>query len=286
VPFDCLEFNPQLRHIDVMADLAFTFMDLQRHGLKAWAWRLVNGYAEHTGDYSGLATLRFFAVYRAMVRAKVALLRAEQHDEAAQSAFERDLRLAQTLSAASTSSPRLVMTSGVSGSGKSTVAQMLVESLGAIRLRSDVERKRLFGMAALARGGTQQLAQVYSAEATALTYARLETLAVTLLGAGIPVVVDAAFLKRNERERMRAVAARYGTQAVLIDCHAPEAVLRSRVQHRMAADTDASDADLDVLAMQLTIREPIGDDEKPCRIDTDADLVATRAAAMRCLGIA
>jgi len=286
VLFDCLEFNPALRHIDVMADLAFLFMDLHRHGLGPLAWRAANAYAEHSGDHAGMACLRFFAVYRAMVRAKVALLRAEQHDAQAWAAFERDLALAEALAAPRTGPQHLVATSGVSGSGKSTVAQMLVESLGAIRIRSDVERKRLFGLAATARPDLTQAAQLYGSAATRRTYARLDALAGTLLDAGLHTIVDAAFLRRDERERLRAVAAAHGARFTLIECHAPDEVLRERVRRRLRTDNDASDADLSVLAMQLQRREPAGDDERPCRLDTNVDLDTLRRNALHGLGIA
>jgi predicted kinase len=286
VPFDCLEFNPALRHVDVIADLAFLFMDLVRHGLVPFAWRAVNGWAEITGDYAGLATLRFFAVYRAMVRAKVALLRVEQHHTEGWAAFERDLVLAETLAAPRRGPPRLVMTSGVSGSGKSTVAQLLVESLGAIRVRSDVERKRLFGMPAQARPDSAQVAQLYGTDATTRTYARLAELATTLLRAGLHTIVDAAFLRRHERDAMRDVARNGGAQVTLIDCRAPDAVLRERVRRRVADNRDASDADLAVLERQLQWREAPAADEQPCRLATDVGLDALRTEAMRAVGIA
>jgi uncharacterized protein len=282
--FDCLEFNPALRHIDVMADLAFLFMDLQRHGLDAGAWRLVNAYAETTGDYAGLATLRYFAVYRAMVRAKVALLRAEQHDADAWSAFERDLRLALTLAKPRVGPLQLILTSGVSGSGKSTLAQMLVESLGAIRVRSDVERKRLFGIAAGSRPTAEQAARLYGSGLTERTYARLQALAACLLDAGQHTIVDAAFLHRPERDRMRDVATAHGARSTLIECRAGVAVLRQRVSERMAKGDDPSDADLAVLERQLQSSEPAHDDECPCRVDTDCDRSALRAKALHCLG--
>jgi uncharacterized protein len=286
LPFDCLEFNPALRHIDVMADLSFLFMDLQRRGLPALAWRVVNAWAEHTGDYAGLATLRFFAVYRALVRAKVALLRAEQHDAQAWTAFERDLARAEALSAPLHSALHLVLTSGVSGSGKSTVAQLLVDALGAIRIRSDVERKRLFGLAAQARPSPDDVARLYGADATVRTYARLGELARTLLCAGMHVVVDAAFLRRHERDAMRALAAEAGAHTTLLDCHAPAAVLRERVRRRLADNRDASDADGAVLEHQLATREPTADDEHARALDTDTDLATLRARALALLPIA
>jgi uncharacterized protein len=260
-------------------------MDLQRHGLDAGAWRLVNAYAESTGDYAGLATLRYFAVYRAMVRAKVALLRAEQHDADAWSAFERDLHLARTLAKPRVGPLHLILTSGVSGSGKSTLAQTLVESLGAIRVRSDVERKRLLGIAAGARPTAEQVAPLYGSGLTERTYARLQSLAASLLGAGLHAIVDAAFLHRNERDRVRNVAAAHEARTTLIECHAATPVLRQRIRNRLAADDDPSDADLAVLERQLQSREPACDDERPCRVDTDCDLTALRAKALQCLGV-
>lgn len=286
LPFDCLEFNPALRHIDVIADLAFLFMDLQRRGLSALAWRVVNAWAEHTGDYEGLATLRFFAVYRALVRAKVALLRAEQHDAQAWAAFERDLALAESLAAPRQGPLHLVVTSGVSGSGKSTVAQLLVDAIGAIRVRSDVERKRLFGMPAQARPTPDEVPRLYGSDATSRTYARLGELAATLLGAGLHTVVDAAFLHRHERDAMRPIAAAAGGRLTLIECDALEAVLRERVAHRTVDNRDASDADLAVLEHQLRAREPAADDEQPQRLATDTGLGTLRQRALHALGIA
>lgn len=281
VLFDCLEFNPALRHTDVVADIAFLFMDLHRRGLPRLAWRLVNAYTERSGDYAGLALLRCFAVYRAMVRAKVAMLRAGQRDADAWSAFGRDLDLAESLAAARP--PRLVLTSGVSGSGKSTLAALLVEALGAIRIRSDVERKRLFGLATDAPSPVEQRARLYAADATQRTYQRLSDLTARLLDAGISVVVDAALLRRDERDALRALAQRRGIRFDLIECHAPEAVLRRRVRHRAGAGSDPSDADEAVLQRQFGLREPLGSDEGACRIDTDCAPVDLERRAMACL---
>lgn len=281
VLFDCLEFNPSLRHTDVIADIAFLFMDLHRHGLPRLGWRLVNAYTERSGDYAGLALLRYFAVYRAMVRAKVAMLRAGQHDADAWIAFGRDLDLAETLAAARP--PRLVLTSGVSGSGKSTLAALLVEALGAIRIRSDVERKRLFGLPTDAPSPLEQRARLYAADATRRTYQRLSDLAASLLDAGISVVVDAALLRRDERDALRALAQRLGMRFDLIECHAAQAVLRRRVRQRAGAGSDASDADEDVLQRQLGFREPLGSDEGACRIDTDCAPDDLEHRALACL---
>jgi predicted kinase len=130
------------------------------------------------------------------------------------------------------------------------------------------------------------VARLYGTEATARTYGRLAELARTLLQAGLHTVVDAAFLRRQERDAMRALAAAAGARLTLLECHAPEAVLRERVRRRVADNRDASDADLAVLERQLATREPMADDEQPRRLDTDTDLTALRGRALALLAIA
>ncbi|MFT3954197.1 MAG: AAA family ATPase [Piscinibacter sp.] len=284
-PFDAIEFNPALRHGDTMADAAFVFMDLWRHGLPRLAWRFASGYAERGGDHDGLPLLPFFAAYRAMVRAQVAALRARQagaNAAAAHDALQRDLRTAAKLAALPQARPRLVLVGGLSGSGKSHVALILLERLGAVRVRSDVERKRLAGMAALDRPAPADLSRLYGPAMTLRTYARLQTLARDLLRGGLNVVIDAASLRRHERDAFRALAAQEGAAFSLVECTAPEAVLRERIVRRMAADHDASDATPAVLDFQLGVREPPQVDEAAELVDTDADrsLVAQRCDAL------
>jgi hypothetical protein len=290
-PFDCLEFNAGLRHGDVMGDAAFTFMDLARHGLPEMAWRFVNQYVEHTGDVQGILLLPFFAVYRAMVRAKVAMLRGAQAPEEsadasrAHDALARDLQLAVQLSRLHQARPWLVVTSGVSGSGKSTVALALAESLSGIRLRSDVERKRLHGLRPTDRPGPALAPSIYGPEATERTYARLAALATLLLVAGRTVIVDSAALLRHEREELRTLAAASGAHFALVVCEAADAVLRGRIARRAAALSDPSDATLEVLSRQQRLREPVLPDEGAIVIDTDAPLPPLRAALLGRLGV-
>ena len=276
LPFDAIEFNPALRHGDTMSDAAFVFMDLWRHGLRALAWRFASAYAERGGDHEGLALLPFFAVYRALVRAQVAALR---HDTAA---LARDLRTARELTQLRRPRPLLLLTVGLSGSGKSTVALELLQALGAVRVRSDVERKRLAGLAATARPSAQQTAQLYGPAMTQRTYARLNALAATLLQAGLNVIVDAAALRRHERDSLRALAAECDADFRLIECVAPEAVLRARIARRQVEDHDASDADQEVLSLQLRICEIPASEEAALRLDTDADPAVVRR---RCLAL-
>lgn len=244
--FDCLEFSPRLRCIDLMNDLGFLIMDLQAREAPRLAWRLLNRYLEQTGDYAGVALLRYFMAYRAMVRIKVALL-SPNH---AHTAYLRLVRcLMQTPMRA------LIITHGLSGSGKTTVTHGLVETLGAIRLRSDVERQRLFGRQSAGRS------QRYTPETTEQIYTHLANQAKDLLVSGHIVVVDATFLSRSQRDRFRAVARCCEVPFVILHCQADNAILHDRVEARVQAGHDASEADTAVLDAQLRHDEPLGADE-------------------------
>lgn len=291
MPFDCIEFNDELRYIDVVNDVAFTFMDLIDHDLVPMAWRFLGGYLEHVGDYEGLATLRFYAVYRALVRAKIALIRGAQPDTPAaekaadSSALSRYVKVAQSL--AKPRPPQLLLTCGVTGSGKTTVAQVLLEQLGAVRVRSDLERKRLHGVAATSHIGA--LASVgggiYGSAATELTYARLYSAASAILDAGITAIVDATFLKRSQRQMFRDLAQACGVRFSIVECVASPATLGARVVQRLAQGGDASDATPQVLAHQLAEREPLSAEEQAQAIRFDTDTERSRLEA-RCISLA
>jgi predicted kinase len=261
VPFDCIEFNDNLRWIDVMNEAAFLAMDLEDRGRRDLAWRFLNRYLEATGDYAGLAVLPFYLVYRALVRAKVHLMRSRQpglrRTEKARlaRAFQDYLRLAGRLAAPERAA--LILAHGFSGCGKTTLTQPLVEALGAVRLRSDLERKRLYGLAPLSSSGSRLGSGIYTAEATAATYRRLGELAQDALRAGFSVVVDAAFLKRAERNAFRAIAERLDAPFLILDFHAPIDVLRARITQRLARADDASEAGFAVLERQFAAREPL-----------------------------
>ncbi|MEY5099324.1 MAG: hypothetical protein RJA36_2043 [Pseudomonadota bacterium] len=251
VAFDAIEFDPALRCIDLANDIAFTFMDLLARGWPALAWRFVNGYVERSGDFDGLAGLRAYAAYRALVRAKVALLSQQP------GLFERYWDCAEAL-AAPPPAPRLVLTMGLSGAGKSTLATCVAETLGALRLRSDVERKRLYGLAPTERPGSEL--DLYGPDATRRTYARLSELAGQLLAAGHSVVVDAALLRQGERTALRELAQRLGAPFLLLECVADPALMERRLLARAAAADDASDAGVEVMRRQRELAEPVPPD--------------------------
>jgi uncharacterized protein len=136
--FDCIEFNESFRWTDTMADLGFLAMDLEDNQCASYARRVINQYMETSGDYQGLAVLRFYQSYRAVVRAKIGLFQANQKE------YQCYIDLAEQYTIPA--KQKLIITHGLSGSGKSTRAKQLVEELGAIQIRSDIERKRLLGL--------------------------------------------------------------------------------------------------------------------------------------------
>jgi aminoglycoside phosphotransferase family enzyme/predicted kinase len=262
--FDCIEFNEQMRWIDVMSEVAFTAMDLQDRGHAELAHRFVNAYLEITGDYAGLSVLRFYLVYRALVRAKIALLRAIQlppGEARAPLYAERDgyLRLAEAY--ARSPEPAILITHGITGCGKTTLSQALLEQIGAIRIRTDVERKRLHGLAPTARSDAATARMLYGADATRRTYDHVLHLAASVAAAGFVAIVDGTFLRRWQRDRFRRLAAELGIPFVIVAFSASEGVLRRRVAERARRGTDASDADVAVLEHQLGVRQSFGADE-------------------------
>jgi uncharacterized protein len=261
--FDAIEFNADLRHIDVISEVAFLFMDLVARAREPLAWRFLNRYLEHTGDYTGLIALPFYLVYRALVRAKVAALRASQGEATSVSEVMRYLDLAERLSRPQR--PRLILMHGYSGAGKTWLSQQLLEALGAIRLRSDVERKRLFGLPALANS-QQAVGNIYGAQAGQRTFTRLQSLAGTLLDAGFPVIVDATFLGRSQRMNFAQLAEAHGVDWRLVSLAIDETTLRQRITDRQARADDASEADLAVLESQIRHADPLNDPEIRHRI--------------------
>lgn len=280
--FDCIEFSEELRWIDVMSDLAFLLMDLHRHGAGAMAWRLLNGYLELSGDYAGLAVLPYYLAYRAMVRTKIAAIRLAQpeQDASSESAIRRECRsyLDLALAFIRRPPPFLLITHGVSGSGKSYFTARLLEALGVIRIRSDVERKRLFGLGPLERSGSGLDEGLYTDEATRRTYGRLQQLAGQILGTGYPVLVDAAFLEAEQRRAFRALAERKAIPFVLLSCTADPDTLQKRVARRSAEGDEATEADLKVLEKQLRNYIPPDPAENP--LEAEHDDVAALAGAI------
>jgi len=273
--FDCIEFNAHLRWIDVISEVAFLVMDLQSRKQPRLANRFLNGYLEATGDYAGVAVLPFYLCYRALVRAKVDALRLEQKNLSqqervqSQAEFQSYLELALTYIRAA--KPRLIIMRGMSASGKSTVSQQLLDAAGMIRIRSDVERKRLFDVAIGDHLAADIDAGIYTAQASQQTYAKLLELASQVLSAGYSVIVDAAFLKAGQRLPFSQLADNSGVPFFILEVTAPAEVLRQRI---IARKHDVSDADLRVLEHQLANWQPLAEEEeqKAVVVDTTVEL--------------
>lgn len=268
--FDCIEFSEQLRWIDVMSEIAFLVMDLHERDQASLAWRFINVYLEQSGDYAGTCVLPFYLCYRAMVRAKVEAIRAKQvdagDDERVTVLNEYDgyLRLADHYAAVT--SPVLVVTRGVSASGKSTITQSLLEMLGAIRIRSDIERKRLFGIPADTDARSCVGQGIYDARASRQTYDRLVELAGYVLVAGFPVIVDAASLQTDQVAAFRALANSASVAFVILELTAPSELLRERIGQR---ERGVSDADRAVLEHQLSAWQVLPEEYLANRIVVD-----------------
>lgn len=272
VPFDCIEFDPNLRWIDVISDIAFLVMDLASHSRADLAFALLSRYLEVTGDYDGARVLPFYAVYRALVRAKVDALMVEKVP--ARAAEFRD-RLQQRIRAAQSWSaplrPALILMHGPSGSGKSWLSAQLVPALPAVRVRSDLERKRLAGMAATDSAPARVREGIYTREFGHRTYSRLADCAESCLRAGLSVIVDAAFLDTTDRQQFRALATHLRVPYAIVSCEADPITLAQRVEERAKERKDASDATLSVLDAQLREIEPFELAEQPCVIHVDTD---------------
>jgi len=261
--FDAIEFNPSFRWIDTISDIAFLTMDLRHRGRSELAFMFLDRYLQEYGDYPGLALLRLYEIYRALVRAKVAAIRQSQPEltpgqrKQLQEELDSYIQLAGEI--AQEKQPGIIITHGVSGSGKSWATRNLPGQLPAIRIRSDVERKRLLNLDPQASasdiGG-------YSPQMTERTYQRLLQLTKLISQAGYVAVVDATFLKRSHREPFEKLAQRQGIPYVIVDCDAPTEQLRARIESRKQSKENVSDADIEVMLMQQRSREPLTKTER------------------------
>jgi len=265
-PYDCLEFDPALRWIDTALDIAFLYADLLGYGEAGIAARFLNAYLSASGDYHANAVLPLYAADRALVRAKVMALQISgAHGpltvggQLLRRRHERYLAVAEE--ALRPRGGRCLLMTGLPGSGKSWLAARLVEPLGAVVLRSDVERKRLAGLEPLDHSPSAAAQGLYRPEFTAQVYERLAQCAAEVLAGGRDVIVDANFGKRQQRHRLAELCRRLSVPLTVVQCEAPWPVLQQRIAARRGGEGDASDADLAVLERQRAAREPITGDE-------------------------
>ncbi len=270
--FDCMEFEPAFRWIDVADEVGFLCADLQARGFPLHEHAFLGGYLEASGDFEALRLIRLYKAHRALIRAKVSALSVDAEEsvtELERAADECRAYITGAGSALARQLPRLILMSGLSGSGKTWLATRLAPELGAIHVRSDVERKRQAGIAASERSGSPPEQGLYEPSKTAHVYETLREAAGHALAGGYTVIVDATFNRRAERDRYRAFAIQLGVPMFVVHCQAAEAVLRRRIEERAARAADASDADLQVLQWQQEHLEVIDPSEARQVVDVD-----------------
>jgi aminoglycoside phosphotransferase family enzyme/predicted kinase len=272
VPFDAIEFDSALRWTDIQADAAFLLMDLQSRHRRDLGWRFYDGWLARTGDYEGVAALRFYLIYRHLVRAKVDRIRLSQALEDSTERRRIESRLAVHLGSirdlVRPGRPALILTHGLSASGKSTVARNLAAEMPMVRLPADLVRKRMAGLDPFDTSAPPP-AGLYDHEFTEQVYGELRRLADLALDAGWNTIVDATFLTAERRRPLMELAVERGLPVLCLHCRAPEAELRRRIVARRRAGTDPSDADLAVLEDQMAKIEGPAADERDLWLDLD-----------------
>lgn len=273
--FDCLEFNPELRWIDIISEVAFLAMDLQDRGRPDFALHVTNRWLEQTGDFDGLMGWRWYMTYRAAVRAKVAGLRLRQEDltddERTQKRAEVQDYLTLAHSYTRDRSPVVVIMQGLSGSGKSAIAEWICENHSSILTRSDIERKRLFGLWGAASHVRRQ-GNLYATEVTETLYRQtLADIVRSSLAAGLSIVVDATFLKRWQRDFYRQLSESAGADFVIVQTQASQQTLRNRITLRQQASSDPSDATIEVMQRQAEVQEALAEDELSSTVVIDTE---------------
>jgi hypothetical protein len=255
--FDCIEFNEPFRFVDVMFDIAYIIMDFDARNRPDLSNLFLNAYLEQTGDWEGLQVLPLYLSRQAYVRAKVTSFLLgdpgipEAVKQESKETASRYYQLAWHYTQQKTG--KLVMMSGLSGSGKSTTARTLARESGAIQIRSDSVRKHLGGVDLDAKGD----ASLYSPEMTQKTYDRLLDLGITLAAQGYTVILDGKYDRQATRSQVIQAAQTHQIPLEILHCTAPDDVLQQRVQQRQG---DISDATTDVLSNQHM--EPFTDEEQ------------------------
>lgn len=288
--FDCIEFNADFRCIDVISDSAFLLMDLEDRDAAPLSWHFLNRYLQQTGDYAALPLLDYYKSYRALVRAKVIVLRLEQPGLERKERRQNERLLQSYLDLASEYShsrkTQLIISHGFSASGKSTFINQFSAEYGGISLHSDIERKRLYGLDARAKSRSAVTAGIYTEQASQQTYARLVELAEVILTAGFPVIVDATFLQQQQRETLWQLARQLKVPFVILDFPLSEKELFRRIELRSCRAGEVSEANVSVLEQQLKMAQPLTGAEQQVTIKIQPDsspaaIIAQVQSAMR-----
>lgn len=283
--FDRIEFNESFRFVDTFYDIAFIVMDLDAQFKPDLANAFLNSYLEYTGDWTGLLLLPFYLSRQAYVRAKVnsfllddlevGTAIKEQAKKTACDYYQQAYQYTQAKSG------NLILMSGLSGSGKSTVARYLAKKQGAIHLRSDAVRKHLAGVSIDELSRDKDY--LYSTEMTQKTYNRLLELGLLLAKEGFTVILDAKYDQLIHRQTAISQANNQGIPLKIVQCHAPLSVLCDRLNKRQG---DISDATADMISSQQANAEAITAVEQAYVTTLDTSLVNWPEQIVLKLGIA
>ena len=286
IPFDCLEFDRGLRCIDTIDEIAFLTMDCIAHGRDDVGYECLNRYLEVSGDYAGVRLLRFYLVHRALVRCKARKIESGQRSDPDTARIARHyFDLAEQLS--KPAAPILAITHGFSGCGKTTITNELIGALPAIRVRSDLERKRLAGLRPEQTSGSALSEGIYTEAISSATYEALEQAVAAALDARLSIIVDATFLARDRRASFARLACEHDARFIILDFCTDESVLRGRVEQRSLSGKDASEANLAVLERQLRTADKLSNEEQRLSVTVDTNEtvdVATLAERVTALG--
>ena len=275
---DCIEFDDRLRWGDVLADIAFLAMDLERLGRRDLATAFVDAYLEFSGESHPRSLLHHYIAYRAQVRAKVTALRHRQGD--AQAAGEARRLLDISFRNLEQGRVVLALVGGLPGSGKSTLSAAVSEALGWVVLSSDELRKDLAGVGRGQPAPAPYGEGIYSEQMTALTYATLVDRAARLLEHGVSVILDATWSRADRRRLAAAAAARSDADVVELRCQAAPPVTAARLGARDRGVAAVSDAGTAVATRMAADAEPWPEADV---VDTGGDVADTLCAALQCV---
>ena len=271
--FDCVEFEPAFRWIDVADDAAFLAADLAALGARRLAHAFLQAWLAASGDWPAARLQPLYQAHRALVRAKVVALSAAETATAADVLRRRHAAyVAHAARMLADARPAVLLMCGVSGSGKTWLAERIAPALGALHLRSDIERKRRAGLAPGQRSGSALESGLYTASATADVYGHLLDCTRDVLAGGYPAIVDATFLRPEDRRPWLELADALRVPLRLLLCHAPPAEIERRIETRLQAGRDASEADHRVLEWQRQRAVPPGGGEAAQAIAADTSV--------------
>lgn len=274
---DCLAFDEELRLGDVLADVAFLVMDIERLSGPGQAAKLLRYYQEFSAERHPASLAHHYVAYRALVRAKIWALRHLQTKESEHLRLARE-HLAQCLSHLERSRPRMILVGGGPGSGKSTLAESVGSAMGWTVLNTDEVRKDVVGMSHGERASAPPDRGIYTPETTEQTYAELVDEASTLLANGESVVLDASWSRIDHRAMARQAASDAGARVIEIECELPASIAKERIARRLASPWGVSDATPEIVDHMASRNEEWAE---AITIDTRGSKADCRDAALR-----